>query len=217
MSNTPPNFGYLTTHPLSFSQTRTKYGRLRTKDGHYIGSKWIRRNKDWSRINYTVMIKIEVDIYANYPKRPSVFEVQDFYAICKDITRFDAHEFIDASAIDHCVDFIEIDRLFYIVDKESSKDDINQSEHYSDAGYGIRNFTVTGTINITFYPVFENEFFYRSPFRSAIVYAVINEGPGKKITLIGWSMGTATSALYLGNFGQINGFVTLWQSRKSKS
>ena len=66
---------------MSFSQTGTKYGRLRTKDGHYISSKWIRRNKDWSRINYTVMVKIEVDIYANYSKWPSVFEVQSFYGI----------------------------------------------------------------------------------------------------------------------------------------
>ena len=66
---------------ISFSQTGTKYGRLRTKDGHYISSKWIRRNKDWSRINYTVMVKIEIDIYANFPKQQLVFEVQDFYAI----------------------------------------------------------------------------------------------------------------------------------------
>ncbi|CAG8571192.1 9608_t:CDS:2 [Dentiscutata erythropus] len=66
---------------ISFSRTGTKYGRLRTKDGHYIGSKWICRNKDWSRVNYTVMVKIEVDIYVNYLNRLLVFKVQDFYAI----------------------------------------------------------------------------------------------------------------------------------------
>ncbi|CAG8682000.1 13315_t:CDS:1 [Dentiscutata erythropus] len=134
---------------ISFSHEGIKYGRLRTKDGHYIGSKWIRRNEDWSRINYTVMVKIEVDIYANYPKRPSVFEVQDFYAIVeyyltyefeeskamlayiqwtspveedniglKSFKQLGAYAFIDASAIDHCVGFIEIENLFYIVDKE---------------------------------------------------------------------------------------------------
>lgn len=137
-------------HPTSTSE----YGRLRTKDGHYIGSKWIRRNEDWSRINYTVMVKIEVDIYANYPKRPSIFEIQDFYAIVeyyltyefegfkvmlayiqwtepvhednvgvKTFRRMGAYEFIDASAIDHCVAFIEIDKLFYIVDKEVDSDE----------------------------------------------------------------------------------------------
>ncbi|CAG8788801.1 30239_t:CDS:1, partial [Racocetra persica] len=41
--------------PMSFSQTETKYGWLRTKDGYYIESKWIHHNKSWSQINYTVM------------------------------------------------------------------------------------------------------------------------------------------------------------------
>ncbi|CAG8727529.1 8692_t:CDS:2, partial [Racocetra persica] len=107
---------------MSFSHEGTKYGRLRTKD---------------------------VDIYANYPKQLSVFEVQDFYAIVeyyltyefegskamlayiqwmssvekdnvglKSFRRLDAYAFIDASAIDYCVGFIEIANLFYIVDKE---------------------------------------------------------------------------------------------------
>ncbi|CAG8470410.1 24222_t:CDS:1, partial [Dentiscutata erythropus] len=30
----------------SFSQTGTKYGQFRTKDSHYIGSKWICQNKN---------------------------------------------------------------------------------------------------------------------------------------------------------------------------
>ncbi|CAG8725455.1 2470_t:CDS:1, partial [Scutellospora calospora] len=93
--------------------------------------------------------KIEVDIYANYLNRPSVFEVQDFYAIVeyyltyefegskamlayiqwtspveednvgvKTFKRLGTYVFIDALAIDHCVGFIEIENLFYIVDKE---------------------------------------------------------------------------------------------------
>jgi hypothetical protein len=39
-----------------------KFGRLLTSDGHLIGSKWIRRNKDWARINYTVMVGILLDV-----------------------------------------------------------------------------------------------------------------------------------------------------------
>lgn len=39
-----------------FSSSGIKYGRLRTKDNLYIGSKWIRRNNDWARINYSVMV-----------------------------------------------------------------------------------------------------------------------------------------------------------------
>jgi hypothetical protein len=35
-----------------------KFGRLLTSDGRMIGSEWIRRNKDWSRINYTVLVSI---------------------------------------------------------------------------------------------------------------------------------------------------------------
>ncbi|CAG8490345.1 27706_t:CDS:2 [Dentiscutata erythropus] len=113
---------------MSFSQTGTKYGRLRTKD--------------------------EVDIYANYPKRPSVFKLQNFYALVeyyltyefegskvmlayiqwtssveedsigiKKFSRMGSYAFINASAIDNCVGFIEIDKLFYIVDKEVDSDE----------------------------------------------------------------------------------------------
>jgi hypothetical protein len=35
-----------------------KFGRLLTSDGRLIGSEWIRRNKDWSRVNYTVLVSI---------------------------------------------------------------------------------------------------------------------------------------------------------------
>ncbi|CAG8668104.1 22370_t:CDS:1, partial [Rhizophagus irregularis] len=41
----------------------------------------------------------------------------------KTFRRMEAYEFVDASAIDHCVGFIEIDKLFYIVDKEVDSDE----------------------------------------------------------------------------------------------
>jgi len=44
----------------SFPSSGIKYGRLRTKDGHYIGSKWIKRNRDWARINYSVMVSCSI-------------------------------------------------------------------------------------------------------------------------------------------------------------
>ena len=44
----------------SFPSSGIKYGRLRTKDGHYIGSKWIKRNRDWARINYSVMVSYSI-------------------------------------------------------------------------------------------------------------------------------------------------------------
>ncbi|PKY60935.1 hypothetical protein RhiirA4_485265 [Rhizophagus irregularis] len=41
----------------------------------------------------------------------------------KTFRRMGAYEFVDASAIDHRVGFIEIDKLFYIVDKEVDIDE----------------------------------------------------------------------------------------------
>ncbi|CAG8835636.1 20388_t:CDS:10, partial [Gigaspora margarita] len=97
--------------------------------------------------------KIEVDIYANYPKRPSVFKIQDFYAIVEYYLLYEFEEskvmlayiqwtsfveednvgvkkfnilgsyaFISASTIDHSIGFIEIEKSFYIVDKEGYKE-----------------------------------------------------------------------------------------------
>ncbi|CAG8700737.1 7337_t:CDS:2, partial [Ambispora leptoticha] len=45
----------------------------------------------------------------------------------------------------------------------------------------------------------------------AVVDAITNANPGKKITLVGWSLGVAISTLYLGTFGQdkVNGFLTI--------
>jgi hypothetical protein len=33
-----------------------KYGRMRTKDGHYIGSSWIKQDNKTSRNNYCVAV-----------------------------------------------------------------------------------------------------------------------------------------------------------------
>ena len=44
----------------SFPSSGIKYGHLRIKDGHYIGSKWIKRNRDWTRINYSVMVSYSI-------------------------------------------------------------------------------------------------------------------------------------------------------------
>ncbi|CAB5336227.1 unnamed protein product [Rhizophagus irregularis] len=41
-----------------FETNGTKFGRLITSEGRVIGSEWIRRNKDWARINYTVLVSI---------------------------------------------------------------------------------------------------------------------------------------------------------------
>ena len=38
-----------------------KFGHLLTSDGCLIGSEWIRRNKDWARVNYTVMVSILIN------------------------------------------------------------------------------------------------------------------------------------------------------------
>ena len=38
---------------------------------------------------------------------------------------YGAHEFIDAHAIDHCVEFFKINRIYYIVDKEFTDNVMN--------------------------------------------------------------------------------------------
>ncbi len=42
-----------------------KYGKLRTKDGHIISSKWISKNKVKSRNNYSVAVSIKFYIITN--------------------------------------------------------------------------------------------------------------------------------------------------------
>ena len=44
----------------SFLSSGIKYGCLRIKDDNYIGSKWIKRNRDWARINYSVMVSYSI-------------------------------------------------------------------------------------------------------------------------------------------------------------
>ncbi|GBC18933.2 uncharacterized protein OCT59_015223 [Rhizophagus irregularis] len=42
-------------------------------------SNWIRRNETWARVNYSVLVYLEVDIYSNNQRRTPVFEKRPFY------------------------------------------------------------------------------------------------------------------------------------------
>ncbi|CAG8843886.1 43581_t:CDS:2, partial [Gigaspora margarita] len=67
-----------------------------------------------------------VDIYANYPKRPLMFKIQDFYAIVEYYLLYEFEEskvmlaYIQwtSSIEEDNIGYIEIDKSFYIVDKE---------------------------------------------------------------------------------------------------
>ncbi|UZO29815.1 uncharacterized protein OCT59_023270 [Rhizophagus irregularis] len=83
-----------------------KYGRLRTSDGHYISSHWIKRKNKIARNNYCVQIR------------------HDEYE-CKYFTQFKSKEFIDVRCVDHCVGFAKIDNKYFIIDKENAFDDAN--------------------------------------------------------------------------------------------
>ncbi|CAB5376047.1 unnamed protein product [Rhizophagus irregularis] len=113
-----------------------KYGRMRTKDGHYVGSSWIKRDKI-SRNNYCVAVIISED--------KELFGKIIFYLVHKhlgesrmlayihwsnkiindqlDIKYFQGksskYGFIDISDIDRCVGFIELNNKIYIFDKEN--------------------------------------------------------------------------------------------------
>ncbi|CAB4436877.1 unnamed protein product [Rhizophagus irregularis] len=50
-----------------------------SRNGTIIGSKWGRKNRDFSRINYTVAVRMQTDKYASFPNREPVFEVKEFY------------------------------------------------------------------------------------------------------------------------------------------
>ncbi|GET52716.1 transposase domain-containing protein [Rhizophagus irregularis DAOM 181602=DAOM 197198] len=63
-----------------FETNGTKFGRLITSDGRVIGSEWIRRNKDWARINYTVLTRLEIDKWAHLPSAIPEFVTKSFYA-----------------------------------------------------------------------------------------------------------------------------------------
>ncbi|CAG8811041.1 22807_t:CDS:2, partial [Racocetra persica] len=75
---------------MSFSHEGTKYGWLRTKDGSKAMLAYIQWTSSFEKDNVGL----------------------------KSFRRLGAYAFIDTSAIDHCVGFIEIANLFYIVDKE---------------------------------------------------------------------------------------------------
>ncbi|CAB4383655.1 unnamed protein product [Rhizophagus irregularis] len=63
----------------SFDSQGLKFSRLLTRNGYYIGSNWIRRNETWARVNYSVLVYLEVDIYSNNQRRTPVFEKRPFY------------------------------------------------------------------------------------------------------------------------------------------
>jgi len=63
-----------------------KFGRLLTSDGRLIGSEWIRRNKDWSRVNYTVLVSILFNII-NYLLKFHDFKYFLFYFLFLDTLR----------------------------------------------------------------------------------------------------------------------------------
>ncbi|CAB5353187.1 unnamed protein product [Rhizophagus irregularis] len=89
----------------SFDSQGLKFSRLLTRNGYYIGSNWIRRNETWARVNYSVLVYLEVDIYSNNQRRTPVFEKRPFY---------------DVIAVERCVGFIKVDNKYYIVDKEAN-------------------------------------------------------------------------------------------------
>ncbi|PKK57505.1 hypothetical protein RhiirC2_825665, partial [Rhizophagus irregularis] len=75
-----------------FETNGTKFGRLITSEGRVIGSEWIRRNKDWARINYTVLTRLEIDKWAHLPSAIPEFVTKSFYA---QINYFFLYEYMD--------------------------------------------------------------------------------------------------------------------------
>ncbi|CAG8770207.1 2970_t:CDS:2, partial [Cetraspora pellucida] len=106
----------------SFTSQVQKFGRLCTKYGYYIGSSWITRNSDWARINYSVLVYMEIDKYSNNRKHVPVFEMKSFYGNIKYYLKYklnnEDHMLAYVKTIDHCVGFIKVDNLYYIVDNE---------------------------------------------------------------------------------------------------
>ncbi|GET00648.1 transposase domain-containing protein [Rhizophagus clarus] len=87
--------------PTILSDVR-KYGRLRTKDRHFISSYWIKRNDNISRNNYCVNVQMYEDL--------------ELYGR---VEYFCSHSYIDVEYIDRCVGFMRIENTFYILDKEN--------------------------------------------------------------------------------------------------
>ncbi|GES90549.1 transposase domain-containing protein [Rhizophagus clarus] len=86
----------INTNEEEFPENGIKYTRLQSRNGTIIRSKWGRRNRDFSRINYTVAVKMQTDKYAAFPNRESVFEVEEFYCC---IEYFMVHNYKEKSII----------------------------------------------------------------------------------------------------------------------
>ncbi|GBC00575.1 hypothetical protein RclHR1_00390029 [Rhizophagus clarus] len=86
----------INTNEEGFPENGIKYARLQSRNGTIIRSKWGRRNRDFSRINYTVAVRMQTDKYAAFPNRESVFEVEEFYCC---IEYFMVHNYKEKSII----------------------------------------------------------------------------------------------------------------------
>ncbi|GET63857.1 transposase domain-containing protein [Rhizophagus irregularis DAOM 181602=DAOM 197198] len=102
-----------------FETNGTKFGHLITSDGRVIGSEWIRRNKDWARINYTVLTRLEIDKWAHLPTNVTwTNEVNEDSLGTTSFVGDGSTQFIDVTAINRCVGFMKLGRKTYIIDKE---------------------------------------------------------------------------------------------------
>ncbi|GBB88940.1 hypothetical protein RclHR1_15560004 [Rhizophagus clarus] len=67
-----------------------KYGRLRTSDGQYVSSYWIKRNNKIARNNYCIQIRRMIDKVAYRPNAPSQLAIVNIYGI---VNYYLVHEF----------------------------------------------------------------------------------------------------------------------------
>ncbi|GES96181.1 hypothetical protein GLOIN_2v1480212 [Rhizophagus clarus] len=121
---------------LDINNYGMKYGRLRTSDGQYVSSHWIKKKNKITRNNCCVQIYIYgiVDYFFvhNYNDKIHMLAyvqltskvMEDEYE-CKYFTQFKSKEFIDVRCIDHCVGFAKIGSKYFIIDKENAFDDAN--------------------------------------------------------------------------------------------
>ncbi|CAB5207606.1 unnamed protein product [Rhizophagus irregularis] len=65
----------------TFSKDGITFGRMLTKDKYFIGSKWIHKNNDWSRINYTVKVTMQIDKWARFKHRQPEYIKKSYYGI----------------------------------------------------------------------------------------------------------------------------------------
>ncbi|GBC08174.1 hypothetical protein RclHR1_07950001 [Rhizophagus clarus] len=100
------NIRYVSTFDLDLYSKGFKYGRLRTTDGHYISSEWIKRQNSKTRNNYC--IRRTVDRFANqHNKTPELIKSYIYVREeneCKLFNQFSSKEFIDVRCIDHYVE-----------------------------------------------------------------------------------------------------------------